>query len=147
MRYPLYVHRNGEPRYRGSFPDFPGADAYGNSFEELERNAQERVRQVYDRSEHVIPVPTGDTSALQALDMDDGEGLWLFVDIDLARVMSRAVRIQFSLRESVLLEIDAAAQQRHITRSAFIALACVHELCNADVCSTLRERGTDLAES
>lgn len=147
MRYPLYVHPNGEPRYRSSFPDFPGADAYGNSFEELERNAQERVQQIYDRSEHVIPAPTGDTSALQALDMDDGEGLWLFVEIDLARVISRSMRIQLNLRESMLLEIDAAAQQRRITRSAFIALACVRELGNADVRNSLQERRTNIAES
>ena len=43
MQYPLYVHRNGEPRYRGSLPDFPGADASGNSFEELERNRKRRL--------------------------------------------------------------------------------------------------------
>ena len=128
MQYPLYVHRNGEPRYRGSLPDFPGADASGNSFEELERNAREMVQRSYDGCEHVLPEPTGDTTALQALPMNDGEGLWLFVDIELAPVASRAVRVQINLHESVLTDIDAAAEKRHITRSAFIALACVHEL-------------------
>jgi predicted RNase H-like HicB family nuclease len=89
VQYPLYVHRNGEALDRGSFPDFPGADASGNSFEELECNAQDRVQRMYDRSEHVIPAPNDDTYAPLALDMDDGKGLWIFVEIDLARVVSR----------------------------------------------------------
>jgi hypothetical protein len=70
-------------------PRLSGANASGNSFEELECNAQDRVQRMYDRSEHVIPVPNDDTYALLALDMDDGKGLWIFVEIDLACVVSR----------------------------------------------------------
>jgi len=147
MQYPLYVHRNGDLRYRGSFPDFPGADACGNSFEELKRDALDVVQWAYDGSEYLIPVPTSDTAALQALDMDDGEGLWLFVDIDLARVISRAVCIQLSLSKSALQDVDAAAQKRHMTRSAFITLACVHELENAELQGAPLEFATMLAES
>jgi hypothetical protein len=131
MQYPLYVHRNGAPLYCGGLPDFPGADVSGNSFEELERNAQDKVQQIYDRSEHIIPVPTDDMHALQSLDMDDGKGLWVFVEIDLAQVVSQAVRIQLSMRETLLQDIDTAALARHLTRPAYIALACVHELANA----------------
>ncbi|NMM02991.1 HicB family protein [Paraburkholderia sp. RP-4-7] len=147
MQYPLYVHRNDDLRYRGSFPDFPGAHACGNSLEELKHNALDVVQRVYDGSEDLIPAPTSDTSALQALDMDDGEGLWLFVEIDMARVISRAVRIQLSLSKSALQDVDAAAQQCHMTRSAFITLACIHELENAEVAGAPPEFATMLADS
>ena len=58
-----------------AFQIFSGADACGNSFEELKRDALDVVQRVYDGSEYLIPVPTSDTAALQALDMDDGEGV------------------------------------------------------------------------
>jgi len=103
MEYPLYVRRDGDGGFRASLPDFPRADVRGDSFGELKRNAQEIVELMYDRSEQLIPVPTGSTSELHALDMDDGEGLWMFIDIDLARLTSRAVGVQFSLLESLAI--------------------------------------------
>ena len=130
MQYPLYVRRDGDSGFRASFPDFPRADARGNSLGELTRNAQEMVELMYDRSEQLIPAPTCSTSELHALDMDDGQGIWMFVDINLARVTSKAVGVQFSLLESLLQRVDVAAKERHMTRSAFITLAAVHELEN-----------------
>lgn len=128
MKYPIYVHRDGDTGFRASFPDFPRADAHGNSLGELNRNAQEMVELMYDRSEQLIPAPTCSTSELQALDVDDGEGIWMFIDINLTRVTSKAVGVQLSLLESVLQRVDAAARERHMTLSAFITLAAVHEL-------------------
>ena len=89
MQYPLYVHRDGGTGFRASFPDFPRAEARGDSFGELKRNAQEIVELMYDRSEQLIPAPTCSTSELHTLDMDDGQGIWMFIEINLARVTSR----------------------------------------------------------
>ncbi|WP_211612520.1 type II toxin-antitoxin system HicB family antitoxin [Paraburkholderia haematera] len=130
MQYPLYVHRDGDTGFRASFPDFPRAAARGRSFDEVKRNAQEVVELMYDRSEQLIPAPTCSTSELQSLDMDDGRGIWMFIEINLARVTSKAVSVQFSLPGSLLQRVDAAAKERHLTRSMFIALAAVHELEN-----------------
>lgn len=87
---------------------------------------------MYDRSEQLIPAPTCSTSELQSLDMDDGQGIWMFVEINLTRVTSKAVSVQFSIPESLLLRVDAAAKGRHSTRSMFFTLAAVHELGNRD---------------
>jgi predicted RNase H-like HicB family nuclease len=130
MQYPIYVHRDGDTSFRGSFPEFPHAVAHGSSMDELKSDAQKVVEQAYDGSEQLIPAPTCSTSELHALDMDDGEGIWMFVDINLVRVTSRAVAIQFSLLESLLQQVDLAARERHITRSAFLTLAVVHELAS-----------------
>jgi predicted RNase H-like HicB family nuclease len=128
MQYPLYVRRDGNIGFRARFPDFPRAEARGNSLTELTRNAQEVVELMYDRSEQLIPAPTSSTAELHALDMDDGEGVWMIVDINLARVTSKAVGVQISLLESLLECVDVAAKERHMTRSAFITLAAVHEI-------------------
>lgn len=128
MQYPLYVCREVEFGFRGSFPDFPRAEAHGDSFAELQRNATKAVELMYDRSEQLIPAPTCSTSELHSLDMDNGDGIWVFVDINLARITSKAVGIQFSMLESLLQKVDLAARERHMTRSALITLAVVHEL-------------------
>jgi predicted RNase H-like HicB family nuclease len=130
MQYPLYVHRDGDTGFRANFPDFPLAVAHGKSMDQLKDDAKHAVETMYDLSEQLIPAPTSSTSELHVLDMDDGEGIWIFVDIDLARVTSQAVGIQFSLLESLLQQVDLAAKARHITRSAFITLAVVHELAS-----------------
>jgi predicted RNase H-like HicB family nuclease len=128
MQYPLYVHRDGGSGFRATFPDFPRADSRGATFEELKHNAQAAVESMYDGSEHLIPAPTNSTSELRALDVDDGMGIWMFIDINLARVTSKAVGIELSLLENLLQRVDAAAKERHITRSTFITLAAEHEL-------------------
>jgi predicted RNase H-like HicB family nuclease len=128
MQYPLYVHRDGTTGFRASFPDFPGPAPRGNSFDELKRDAQKIVEAMYDRSEQLIPAPTLSTSELQSLDMDDGRGIWMFVEINLARVTSTAVSVQFSLPEGVLRRVEAALKARQLTRSTFFTAAAVHEL-------------------
>ena len=128
MQYPLYVQRNADTVFRASFPDFPGADVTGNSIDEVERNAQEAVERMYHSSEQLIPAPTCDTSELRALEMNGGEGIWLFVNINMSRVTSQAIGFQLSLSESLLQQVNAAARERHLTRSAFFTLAVLHEL-------------------
>ena len=128
MHYPLYVHRREGGGYRGSFADFPAIELAANSLEDLARDAQDAVQRVYGRSEHIMPEPTGDTAALQALDIDDGAGLWLFVDIDVTDIVSNSAWAQVSLSKSVLRAIDEAARTAGISRSALIERACVREL-------------------
>ncbi|KXU91403.1 hypothetical protein CI15_00715 [Paraburkholderia monticola] len=128
MQYPLYVHREGDASFRASFPDFPRAVAHGKSMDELKFDAKRAVELTYDRSEQLIPAPTCSTSELHALEMDDGEGIWMFVDINLARVTSQATSIQVSLLSTLLQQVDLAAREHHMTRSALITLAAVHEL-------------------
>ncbi|CAB3765082.1 type II toxin-antitoxin system HicB family antitoxin [Paraburkholderia solisilvae] len=130
MQYPFCVHRDGDTGFRASSPNFPRAVAHGNSMDGLKSDAQGAVELAYDRSEQLTPAPTCSTSESHVLDMDDGEGIWTFVDINRAPVTSQAVGIQFSLPESLLQQVDLAARGRHITRAALITLAVVHELAS-----------------
>lgn len=128
MQYPVYICRDDDGAFRASFPDFPRAEAQGTSLDELKHNAQIVVELMYDRSEQLIPAPTASTSELHELDMDDGKGLWMFIDINLSRVTSKAVGVQISLLADVLRRIDIDARERHMTRSTWFMLAAMHEL-------------------
>ena len=97
MQYPIYVHGDSRSGFRASFADLPLACAHGATLDELRSNAQGAVELQYDRSEQLIPAPTGSMSELQSLAMDDGHGIWLYVEINLVRHIAG----EFSLPESL----------------------------------------------
>ena len=43
MKYPVYITRHGNPRYRGALPDFPEIDVAGDSYGELLVAAAQQV--------------------------------------------------------------------------------------------------------
>ena len=55
----------------------------------------------------------------------------MLVEIDLAKVRAKAVRLNISLNESLLQRIDAAAKARGQLRSAFLATAAEREMASA----------------
>ncbi|MGI4813489.1 MAG: type II toxin-antitoxin system HicB family antitoxin [Janthinobacterium lividum] len=128
MKYPLYVKHNADGSFSAKLPDFPEVHPLGETLALLAHNAQAAVEKVYDGSDDLIPEPTSDTAELRKLDIDDGEGIWMFIDINLARVESNSIGFHISLLKTLLHEIDAAAKARELTRSAFIAAALEHEL-------------------
>ncbi|MCA8094687.1 type II toxin-antitoxin system HicB family antitoxin [Burkholderia anthina] len=126
MKYPIYITQHGKPRYRGVLPDFPEGDVQGDSYGELQAAAAQRVMACYDRSARLIPPPTTDMSVLQASEVDAGDGIWRFLDIDVARVTSSSVRIELCLPKHIVHDIDRTASALHTTRDAFVSMACEH---------------------
>ena len=50
-------------------------------------------------------------------------GVWMLVDLDLARIDPAPKRVNISLPGSLLSQIDDYAQARHLSRSGFLAKA------------------------
>ncbi|PCE30175.1 type II toxin-antitoxin system HicB family antitoxin [Burkholderia ubonensis] len=119
MEYPIFITRQGGSRYRGWLPDFPGVDVEGNSYSELADAANDRVNELYDHCARLVPSPTTDMAALQASCIDDGEGIWRFIDI--ARPTSCSVLVLLCLPKQLVEKIDAVAKSRHISREALVA--------------------------
>lgn len=128
MKYPLYIRRDGATNFNASFPDFPRVFAQGNSIGEIKINAKRAVELMYDHSGQLISVPAYDVSELHALDMDDGEGIWVFLEVNLARATSQAIRIQVSLPDELLTQVDLTAREHKMTRSSLITQAVVGEV-------------------
>ena len=126
MKYPVYITRRGNPRYHGALPDFPEIDVEGDSYDELLVAAARQVRAYYDRSERLVPPPTTDMSILQASDLDLGDGIWRFFDIDLTGMTSSSVRIELCLPKCIVRDIDLKASALHTTRDAFVSMACAN---------------------
>lgn len=122
MLYPVYVHRGDAEHAHGvTIPDFAGCFAAADTWNELPKMIQVAVELYCEGEEMVLPEP----SSLEAL-VDNPEyqdGMWMLVDVNVSRLNPRAVRLNVSLPESLLKRIDEEARSRHMSRSAFLAMA------------------------
>lgn len=129
MLYPVYVHPGDDSHAHGvTIPDFPGCFSAADSWDELPRMVQEAVELYCGGEDLTVPAP----SSLDLLMQDERyrDGVWLMVDIDLSRLNPKAVRLNISLPEKLLKRIDDEALSRHMSRSAFLAMAAQSALEN-----------------
>ncbi|MDS1140295.1 type II toxin-antitoxin system HicB family antitoxin [Pusillimonas sp. SM2304] len=130
MLYPIYVHKEDDSAYGAAFPDIPGCFAGADDIQALPQAAQEAVEAHFGTDEDPIPAASAPDVWANDPDYQDG-GFWMLVDIDLTRIRARAVRLNISLPENLVLRIDATARQRGQSRSAFLATAAEREMAEA----------------
>lgn len=121
MLYPLYVHHDPGSAYGGIFPDFPGCFTAADELADLPRRAQEAVEAFFEGEDMEIPPPS-DIDRWKD-DEDLQGGFWLLVEIDLAQVNAKPVRLNISLPAHLVQRIDRAAEAEHMSRSGFLARA------------------------
>lgn len=121
MLYPVYVHKDEGSAYGVTFPDFPGCFSAADDLESLPRMAQEAVEVHFEGEDVEIPQPTPIEDL--ATNSDHVGGFWLLLDIDLAKVNTKSVRLNISLPANLVNQIDRYAAQHHMTRSGFLARA------------------------
>ena len=127
MLYPLYVHVGDAKHAHGvTFPDFPGCFAAADEWEDLPRAVQEAAEAHFVDGDENVPQPT--PLEQLASDPEYQGGVWMLFGIDISRINSKAVRLNISLPERLVQQIDAVARQRRMSRSAFLALAAEHEM-------------------
>lgn len=122
MLYPLYVWKDEGSAYGAAFPDLPGVHAAADELEDLLAMAQEDVEAMFEGEAH-IP----DASAIEKWKdhAEYADGFWMLVNIDRSKVNTKPVRLNISLPESLLHEIDVYAKSHQLTRSGFLAQAAL----------------------
>lgn len=122
MLYPAYVHLGDENHAHGvTIPDFPGCYSAADEWEDLPHMIQEAA-EVYFEGED-IPVPSPTSLELLADNPEYQGGVWLLVDIDLAKLKVKSKRVNITMPENLLHEIDRYVEQYHMTRSGLLAQA------------------------
>lgn len=125
MLYPTYVHIGDETHAHGvTIPDFPGCFSAADEWDDLPRMIQEAAEVYFEGEDMPIPSPT----PLERLvaNPDYQGGVWMLVDIDLAKLKIKAKRINITIPENLLYEVDRFAEQHHMTRSGLLAQAAGH---------------------
>lgn len=128
MRYYIaVVHKDEGSAYGVQFPDVPGCYSAADNMEDLVSNAVEALS-LYAEDE-ALPSPRSidlikaDPSI--ASELVDGAFL---VAVPLIENDAKVVRANITMESGMLKAIDAAAKARHLTRSAFLALAARREI-------------------
>ncbi len=115
------IHKDQGSDYGVSFPDLPGCITAGKDLDDARAMAEEaltlHIEGLLEDGE-AVPAP----SSLEAImaDPDNREGVVILVA---ARVAPKTVRVNVTLPEDVLQQIDRYAESHGYTRSGFLAAA------------------------
>ena len=124
--YALIHEENG--MFGISFPDFPGCISGGSSVDEaLRKGAQALNFHIEGMIEDHDPLPL--LRSLKDIQADpefaQETGAWVLVPVEMP---GKAVRVNFTIEESLLGAVDAAAKASGLTRSAFLAAAAKEKI-------------------
>src|SRR5690606_4262944 len=115
------IHKEADSDYGVHFPDLPGLASAGATLDEARAFAEEALSlHLEGLIEDGEPLP--EPSSLEAImaDPDNRNGVAILVP---ANIRSRAVRVNITLPEDALREIDAYAQAHGFTRSGLLVQA------------------------
>lgn len=120
--YIALIHKDADSAFGVSFPDLPGCISVGETLEEARANAEEalalHVEGMIEDGE-TLPAP----SALDEVMADSSNRDGVVILVPLKTVQPRTVRVNITLPETTLREIDAFAETYGYTRSGLLARA------------------------
>ncbi|MBO0131579.1 type II toxin-antitoxin system HicB family antitoxin [Agrobacterium burrii] len=124
------IHKDGDSDYGVSFPDFPGVVTAGTDLDDARRMAEEalafHVEGMIEDGE-AIPEPSSLDTVMANAENSNGVAILVALKAE----SKKSVRLNITLPEDVLKEIDAFAEAKGLTRSGFLARAAKHEMSNA----------------
>src|SRR5712692_2741703 len=116
------IHKEAGSDYGVSFPDFPGVITAGRTLEEARALAEEALAFHLDgliADGDPIPEPSSLEAIMAPPENRDGVAVLVAVKTD----PPRSVRVNITLPQELLAEIDRYARAHGLTRSAFLGQA------------------------
>ncbi|MHC1547749.1 type II toxin-antitoxin system HicB family antitoxin [Phyllobacterium sp. K27] len=116
------IHKEAESDYGVSFPDFPGVVTVGISLDDARSMAEEALSFHIDglvEDGEAIPEPASLEEVMADANNRDGVAILVSVKTE----AKKAVRVNVTLPEDVLQQIDSFAESHGFTRSGFLAKA------------------------
>jgi len=104
-----------------TIPDFPGCFSAADDWQDLPRMIQEAIELWCEGQELALPKPTSLENL--ANNSEYNGGIWLLIDIDASKLETKSVRLNISLPQGLVSEIDSYAKTHGATRSGFLAQA------------------------
>jgi predicted RNase H-like HicB family nuclease len=131
LHYIALIHKDRDSDYGVSFPDFPGLATAGRTLDEARAMAEEALAfHIEGMMEDGEALP--EASTLDAVMSDPVTRDGVVTLISSKPAAKRAVRVNVTLPEDVLAEIDRYAENRGLTRSGFLTHAAKRAMENAE---------------
>ncbi len=131
VRYIAFVHKDPDSAYGVSFPDLPGCFSAGKTMDDAVRNAVEALVghvRMLEQEGDPVPAPRDFDAIMADPSLAEDRAGAMTTIVPLIRDRGSATRVNVSFDLGLLEAIDAAAQERHQTRSAFLASAARREI-------------------
>ncbi|MFZ3005157.1 MAG: type II toxin-antitoxin system HicB family antitoxin [Phenylobacterium sp.] len=120
--YIALIHKDPDSDYGVSFPDLPGCVTAGSTLDEAREMATEALAlHVAGMAEDGEPVP--EPSLLEAVMRDPENRDGVAILVPLADGPIKSIRVNVTIPEDALAEIDAYAEAHGFTRSGFLVTA------------------------
>jgi len=126
VRYPVVIHKEKGSDYGVTVPDLPGCFSAGRTMQESLEAVREAVvthieGMLLDGER--VPHPTS-IDAHQG-NPDYAGGVWALVPVEIGKLSGRAKRINITLPERALKELDTCAKSLGESRSGFLLRAAL----------------------
>jgi predicted RNase H-like HicB family nuclease len=125
--YIAIVHKDPESDFGVSFPDFPGCITAGDNIDEAKDMAQDalalHIQGMLEDGEQ-LPAPSKLEEIMADPDVSDAAA---FLVVGVPDAKPRTIRVNITVPEMTLKQIDTAAKKRGMSRSSFL----VHAAQNA----------------
>jgi predicted RNase H-like HicB family nuclease len=126
MMYPVVIHKGKGTDYGVSVPDLPGCFSAGGTMQEALEAAREALAaHIEGMLIDEDPVPAPGSVDAHRQNPDYPGGVWALVPVDLAKLSGKAKRINITLPERALKEMDSCARSLGETRSGFLLRAAL----------------------
>lgn len=129
MQYPIVIHKETKSDFGVTVPDLPGCFSAGTTFEEALENAVEAIEC------HVEALLKDGEAVTNPYPIDHYQGkrqyrggVWALVNVDLTKLSGKAKRINITLPEYLLSQLDQYASRHDQSRSGLIAQAALEYL-------------------
>lgn len=127
--YIALIHKDADSDFGASFPDFPGCVSAGTTLDAARVGATEALAfHVEGLLEDGQALPEPSSLEVVMRDPENRDGVAILVDLP---VSSKVVRVNITLPEDALREIDAHAEAQGFTRSGFLLRAARQALAAA----------------
>lgn len=133
--YIALIHKDAESSFGVSFPDLPGVITAADTMEELRQEAEEALAfhlEGMAADGTSIPVPSSLDEIVKHPDYKDAVAVIL---IHAADVDTPSVRVNITMPEMVLRQIDRHAADHGYTRSGFLVHAAKKALASTEAVS------------
>ncbi len=131
--YIAVVHKDYQSDFGISFPDFPGCITAGDGIDEAKDMAQEalalHVRGVLEDGDP-LPVPSKLEQIMTNPDFADAAA---FLIVGVPDVKPRTIRVNITVPETMLKQIDVAAKKHGMSRSSFLVHAAQNTIQSKQV--------------
>ncbi len=129
MRLAIVIHKNEESSYGVTVPDLPGCFSGADSLDGAFASAREAILlHLEGMLANGEALPRTKPIEEHSSNDDYRDGIWGFVDVDMADVPDKAVRVNITVPSRMLAAIDKWAEREGETRSGFLTKSAMEHI-------------------